>query len=144
MVAWIFASLWHAIVGLVLLTGFFIGAIAVIAQSLAESTKHDQRTCQCWDCQDRRVRSYDKAKGRLNAEYTAREKRAINDEIWLDTTELYQGIRVVIKDDIWLVSGIREMPDGTRFVHLHSTSGIKTMIGIKNVNKKIWKRAPWV
>ena len=88
------------VIGLVLLgAGVIIGGVVGLAVLIAKSAGHDQATCDCWDCQGRRVRAVKKAT----------EKRTPQDRInshgWLTTRELriemilsHKGNRYQISD----------------------------------------------
>lgn len=110
MIVWLFTSIWHALLGLVLLVTFFGGAVIVLARAIAKSTEHDQTKCECVDCQRRRALATEKrwANKRWGEKDQKRDPQWSNDtprrtnELWISTLELIgpmhgPGTRVGVK-----------------------------------------------
>jgi hypothetical protein len=139
MIAWMFETLWHAVFGLVMLVGVFGGAVFMLLKALVISTEHNQATCGCWDCKNRRARAVDK---QYNQRYKPIPPKSLTG--WLPTTQLRRTHRVDVKGVIYEVRSI-EIKEGLGYlVFLRSEATRReTMVTIHyaNRNKLFWKRA---
>ena len=118
-----------------------IGAVAVgLPMVIAQAAGHDQATCDCWDCRNRRVRAVEKAKARGKS-IPPPEKPDPKD-FW-STSELYAGRHVMVKGTVYRVISIKTMPDHSTKVGLQNVlTEIHTMIIItrKMHEAKIWRK----
>lgn len=142
MLAWIFASFWHALVGLVLLTVFFLGAVGVLARAVAESARHDQATCDCIGCRRRREVAARKRWGNANGKPPA-ARLAANDH-WISTIQLIgEGAGTVVEAKGTSYQ-YREMAPGDgcwvlRMKNLRTRQSVVTTVNYEAGHRKIWK-----
>lgn len=140
MLAWFLSGIWHALLGFVLLVVFFVGSVIVLAKAIAKNAGHDQRTCDCWDCKDRRNRAVDK---HMNKHRSVWDKQTTS--AWLTTEELTTGLRVVSKSGVcYEISALTGRTGGIMVGLVVLASGRKTQVFVPRaqVEKRIWKRAP--
>jgi hypothetical protein len=139
MIAWMFETLWHAIFGLLMLIGVFGGAVFMVIKAIVTNTEHNQATCGCWDCKDRRARAVSK---QYNQRYKPIPPKVPGE--WLPTTQLRRFTKVDVKGIIYQVQSI-EVKEGLGYlVFLRSEITRKeTMVTIHyaNRNKLFWRRA---
>jgi hypothetical protein len=143
LIVWFFESLWHALVGLVLLVGFFGGSVVLLARAIAQSTAHDQAKCDCVDCKRRRIVASDKRKNRNPRPLTNDPRRRTN-ELWISTLELVErgrGTRVGVKGIQYELKEI-EMGNGAWVLYLTNLkSRQRSVVTVKYEagHRKYWK-----
>lgn len=141
MLAWFFTGIWHMLLGFVLLVTFFIGSVIVLAKAIAQAGAHDQKTCDCWDCKDRRARASDRRM--MNKPRQVWDKQTTGH--WLTTEELTTSLRVVSKTGVvYEITGLVGRDHGVIVNLTVLASGRKSQVFIPkaNVGKRLWKRAP--
>jgi hypothetical protein len=97
--AWFFATVWHALVGFILLSGLLLAAVYVLARAITENTAHDQATCDCVDCQRRRNVASRKRWSRTDSKPDSRTAGP-----WISTLDLIDhgpGTRVRVKGAVY-------------------------------------------
>lgn len=120
--------------------GVLVAAAIGLPYVIAQSTAHDQATCQCWDCANRRHRAVERAKKKGQD-----PGPASNDprDYWT-TEELRTGYHVVVKDIVYEVGSIQAMPDGKTMVYLRNILNNRQvqpiMISPKMRRTKIWRK----
>ena len=109
-----------------------ISAVVALPVVIAKAAGHDQATCDCWDCQNRRTRAFikreQKAKklARHSAKGPSTEVRDPKD--YWSTPQLRTAYHVMVKGQVYKVGSIRTMPDGN------------TKVGLENVLTKVPSR----
>jgi hypothetical protein len=95
MIVWLFGALWHAVLGLVLVIGFFGGAVLIIAREIGKGAAHDFAKCQCRECMGRRDTAYKKRKRQEEA-----HKKSPVRTGWTSTEQLRTADRVASRNGI--------------------------------------------
>lgn len=143
MLGWMFEALWHAVVGLVLLSGLFFGSILVIAREISRANNHDQATCDCLGCNDRRNRAWEK---RLRTDDTLNrllnrpdpKPRKAAAGSWVSTLELKPLDRVEAKGVVYQIISVDRVETGYN-VRLRSAKRVSTTpISKNNASRKFW------
>jgi len=142
MLGWMFEAVWHALLGLVLLSGLFFGSILVIAREISRANNHDQATCDCLGCNDRRNRAWEK---RLRADDTVQrllnrpepKPRKVTGS-WISTLELKPLDRVEAKGVVYQIISVDRTETGYN-VRLRSAKRVSTTpISKNNASRKFW------
>lgn len=147
MIVWLFASIWHALVGLVLLAVFFVGAVAVLGHSIAKATAHDQATCDCPDCRRRRnvasKKRWEEQDKKRDPQWANDEPRQTN-ELWISTIELIQrgtGTQVGVKGVMYELMEV-EAGDGKWLLYLKNLTNRRRVVSVVKYqagHRKYWK-----
>lgn len=143
MLAWFFTGIWHMLFGFVLLVTFFIGSVIVLAKAIAQGAAHDQASCDCWDCKNRRHRAVDRRKSSTNRPRKMWDQEKTSK--WRSTEELTTGFRVVSKTGVcYEVTSIKVTRVGMLVSLTVMSSGRKSEVFIsqERVKDKVWKPAP--
>jgi len=142
MLGWMFEAVWHAVVGLVLLSGLFFSSILIIAREISRANNHDQATCDCLGCNDRRNRAWEK---RLRADDTVQrllnrpesKPRKVTGS-WVSTLELRPMDRIEAKGAVYQVVSVDRTESGYN-VRLRSAKRVSaTPISKNNASRKFW------
>jgi hypothetical protein len=119
-----------------------IGAVAVgLPYLIAKAAGHDQATCDCWDCQNRRTRAIQKAKARGGVPAPPSDLRDPKD-FW-STSQLRTSYHVLVKGTVYRVTSIRTLPNGDTKVGLQNVlTQVHTMIIItrRMHEARIWRK----
>lgn len=145
MLAWIFETLWHMLVGLVLLIGFFGGAVFVLGRALGNGTftDHDVQRCQCPACMGKRARAWDRHKERTGQSTTKPVNKRTKAGGWLSTEELRTADRIGAKGGTFEVVSLIGDAKGVQ-VHLNNLgTGTRSMVFVRMglLQTRIWKKA---
>jgi len=138
MIEWLFISVWHSLVGLVLLLTVVIGSVVILAQAIAKSNEHDQARCQCAMCKQRRATAASKRFGEPQKPVA---KPMYADRHFISTDQLYMGRIVSAKGVTYRVMRIENIDFGVK-VHLRNTiTGRPTSVDIMtpHMDRKIWR-----
>jgi len=106
-----------------------LGAVVALPIVIAKAAGHDQATCQCWDCQNRRARALNKArekeerkKNRPQSHISPQGVAFVPEsgapatlpstkDFW-STEELRTGYHVYVKGTTYKVTSVRAQYDG--------------------------------
>lgn len=144
MLAWFVVSIWHALVGLVLLVVLFGGAVLLLAKTLAKNTEHNQATCDCVDCRNRRNRAWAKRQDQRKRQSAQKYKKSAGQI--LTTRELQRGMYVLSKTGLsFKIEAI--VPTGAGGVRVHlwnwkANRFSKVPVSKDSMDLRQWKLAP--
>jgi len=141
------------ILGLVIVIG---GVAFGLPYLITKAAGHDQATCDCWDCRNRRHRAVEKAKARQAKQHTRPQARISRtgvdyvpeenvkdpNDYW-STEELRSGYHVFVKGVVYEVGLIRGLPDGNTQVNLRNilTKGSTMVIITRRMRQiKMWQK----
>lgn len=105
-----------------------LGAVVALPIVIAKAAEHNQATCDCWDCRNRRHRAVEKARARQGKkkrpqspispqgvayvpEFTEPAKLPDPKDFW-STEELRTGYHVYVKGTTYKVTSVRAQYDG--------------------------------
>lgn len=121
-----------------------VGAVIGLGVLITRSNAHDMRTCQCWDCVQRRHRAVEKYRNRHGGKYPpkANPDSQDPDDFWT-TDQLRVGHFVLVKGGTYEVTRIRAMSDGAMMVSLQNiVTKHDTYARIPRLSKQtlIWRK----
>lgn len=132
LLGWIFETLWHALVGLVVLSGLFAGSVMVIAREIERSNRHDQATCGCTGCTGRRNRAWRRRYDR------SPEPPGESEGSWVSTLDLNPFDRVEARGIVYQVLSVESTGRGRR-VRLRSNRRVSIVpISHENISRRFW------
>lgn len=141
---WMFETAWHALLGLIVLSGLFVGSVMVIAREVERSNRHDQATCRCVGCTGRRNRAWEKRMKvedlteRFAPRPVIRPKRLSGP--WASTNELLSYDKVEAKGELYEVVSVDRTKDGqdVRLRCLRTKKVSVIPISRENASRRFW------
>lgn len=140
-----------------------IGAVLTMPYFITKWLSHDQATCDCWDCRNRRTRSLQRRadteeENRRKTERNRQRRQGTNlplphyvpekeernpDDYWT-TEQLRTGFHVLVKGVVYEVGQIRTAPDGNCLVFLRNILtkvDVRPVVITRNMMRtKLWRK----
>lgn len=144
-------------VSLAILSGILVAigsSVVWIGKVLTKAVEHDQRTCECWDCKDRRARAHSKRRrvpvapagaGRSDGDvFPTSGGWGVNDA-WLRTVDLAPYTRIMVGTWSYLVVDVVEDTRGYLVQVERLKNGKRAVICITHANiyKRYWRPYPF-
>lgn len=136
MIVWLFEAVWHALLGLILLVGFFGGAVFVIGREIGKGAQHDFATCQCLECRKRRDIAHKKrVKSRVVKLAPVRTGMTATEALRTGDTVEAKGMRYEV------VSLVGRAAGGIQVTLVNLGTGRKSIVPVSRdrVSIKLWK-----
>lgn len=140
------------IVGYVLLGLFIVlAAAAVIPWLIVKENQHDQATCGCWDCRNRRVRAllkWREKQGQKEQQFPPKPgdpplQNRNSRDFW-STEQLRTGYHIRVKGGVYEVTYIKTMADGASRVSMVNISTRQDTWALVPLGRKhllYWRKA---
>lgn len=140
----------YVLTGIALVVGASVGVVFLLARAVASANAHDQKTCDCWDCRDRRARSVAKlhearAKEENQAPWLKSKRQADAMKTWMCTEELQVNDRVqgAVPDKVYRVADLRGSEHGVVVSLVNVATGRRSIVTVAmdRLQKRMWKKA---
>lgn len=137
----------YIILGIVVIGGTLVGAILLLAKWIFDANEHNINTCDCANCRHRRaqlvaqrIQEEEEAKPPVNPKRVSPKWGAGHKSRIISTTDLRQGMWVLVNDRVWLVTGIVAVRSGVS-VNLYDSIDKKFSFNI--VKREMFDTPMW-
>jgi len=142
MIAWMFASLYHAVLGLVLLVGALGLAVFTLGRALANGsfTDHDVHRCGCPTCQGKRLRAWKRHQNNKPKPRVPVEERTLK-RGRRTTEELRTADRILAKGTTYEVVNLIGDMHGVQVYLNNMGTGKRSMVFVRiaRMNVRLWQ-----